>query len=169
MHTACLHIVRGERREVLCPGPRWGEGGVVTWSQGGGRCCVLVWGGREVLWPGPGGGGRREMLWPGPRGREVLWPGLGGGGGICCDLVPGGEGRCCDLVPGGWGREVLWPLVLPTSHPLNRMSDTRLWKHNLRSLRYTGGNYGKVIWMDAHKVRGYRTKEGAGGGGGRGS
>ena len=55
MRTACLHIVPGEGGVVtwsrggggvLCPGPG-GGGGVVTWSQGGG---VVSWsGGREVL------------------------------------------------------------------------------------------------------------------------
>ena len=51
----------------------------MAWSRGG-----------EVLWPGPGGGGRCCGLVLGER---------------CCGLVPGG--RCCGLVPGG--REVLWP------------------------------------------------------------
>ena len=89
---------------MLSPGPGggrcchlvpWGEGGVVTWSHGGGggvvtlvprggggRCCHLVpgqgWGdggegGRAVLSPGRGGEGGREVLSPGP-----------GGGGRCC-------------------------------------------------------------------------------------
>ena len=68
--------------------------------------CVVSEGmGREVLWPGPAGGGESVMTWS-----------QGGGGGRCCDLVPRGGGvvtwfrgggRCCDLVPGG--REVLWP------------------------------------------------------------
>ena len=106
MRTSRLRIVPGGR-EVLSRG-----GGVVTWSQGGGRCCPevggrccdLVPGGREVLWPGPRGS---EVLWPGPRG----W----GRGGRCCDLVPVGRevlsrdgGRCCDLVPGGEGGVVTW-------------------------------------------------------------
>ena len=51
MRTARLRIVRG------------GEGGVVSWSGGGGRCCDLVL----------GGGGRCCVL--------VL------GGRRCCDLV----------------------------------------------------------------------------------
>ena len=121
MRTTRLRIVPG-RGEVLWPSPG-GKGGVVTWSQGGGRCCDLVWGrccdlirgeGGVVTWSGGEGG---VVTWSGggvvtwcQRGGvvtwsqgEVLWPGPGGG--RCCDLVPRGR-RCCDLVPGG---EVLWP------------------------------------------------------------
>ena len=109
MRTARLHIVPG------------GEGGVVTWPCGGGRCCDLVLGGREVLLPGPGGGGGRCCdLVPGRGGGVVTWS-WGGGvltwsraggryfylvlwGGRCCDLVLGVGGRCYDLVPEGEGR-----------------------------------------------------------------
>ena len=112
MRNARLHIVPvcmcvwgGGGMEVFWPGPRGGgvlwsglgggrEGGLVTWSQGGG---VVTWSGGEVLWPGPRGGGRCCDL---VLGGIVTWF----WGGRCCDLVPGG--RCCDLVHGG--REVLW-------------------------------------------------------------
>ena len=78
-------------------GGRW----TVTWSQGGGR---LLWhcvpGGREVLWPGPGGRCQR----PGPMlEREVLTdtcPPVG--------LRQGGGTGTWNTGP--WmGREVLWP------------------------------------------------------------
>ena len=120
MHTARLRIVL------------WGEVGIVTWSQGGGR---------EVLWPGPGGGrccdlvpegGGRccdlvlggEVLWPGPVG-EVLWSGPRGEGGVV--TLSRGGGRCSDLVPGCPPPPLSW-------------TDRCLWKHTLRSLRYAGGN-----------------------------
>ena len=117
MHTARLHVVPwgGERYCHLCQGR---EGGVVTWSRGGGRCCDLCpEGGREVLWPVPRGGGGMEVLSPGPGGRRCcnLCPGLEGGvvtwsrgGQRCCHLCLGRGGRCCHLL-WGLGREVLWP------------------------------------------------------------
>ena len=113
MHSSRMHTAR------LCIVPGGREGGVVTWSWGGGRCCHLVpgGGGREVLSPGPEGGGRCCHL--------VL------GGGRCCHLVWGEGGRCCHLVSGG-GREVLsrdlWSCTpsSPPPPPLNRMSDTCL-------------------------------------------
>ena len=118
----------GRGREVLSPGPG-GEGGVVTWSRGE-RCCYLVLGGKGGVVTCSQGG--EEVLSPGP-------------GGRCCHLVPGRE----VLSPGPGGREVLSPgpggegdvMTFGVTHlpPWNRMSDTRLWKHNLRSLRYAGG------------------------------
>ena len=56
------------------------------------------------------------------------------------------------ILAGGCG-EVVWPLTLargvfPTPPELNRMNDTRLWKHNLRSLRYSGGNKELLNWLD---------------------
>ena len=91
MRTARLRIVPG------------GGGCVVSWSWGGGRCCVLV------------PGGRREVLWPGPRGEEgvVSWS-RGGERGV---VSWSGGGGCCDLVahPHSWS----W-------------TDRCLWKHNLR-------------------------------------
>ena len=83
MRTARLRIVSG--------------GGEVL-SGGGARYCDLVPGGREVLWPGPGGEGG-VVTWSVREGDVVR----GGRWGV----VPG-RGRCCDLVPGG-RREVLWP------------------------------------------------------------
>ena len=142
MHTARMRIVPVGGR----------EGGVVTWSWGGGR---------EVLSPGPRGGGRCCHLVPGeggrcchlaPRGREggvVTWSwgrgGVvtwlqGGEGGRCCHLVPGG-GRCCLLVRGG-GR--CCDLVAHPPPPPQSWTDRCLWKHNLRSLRYAGGNKPRI-------------------------
>ena len=158
----CCHLVsggedvvtwsQGEGEEVLSPGPREGrevlshgprgEGGIVTWSREGegGRCCHLVPGGGRVLSPGPGGrkggdlvpgrGGRCCHLVLG--GREVLSPGPGGGGGVVT-WSRGGEG----------GVMTFGVTHLP---PLNRMSDTRLWKHNLRSFCYAGGNNDIIVW-----------------------
>ena len=66
--------------------------------------------------------------------KNVLWPDLmsisGWGGGVVTrSHVHGGEGGgCCDQVPG------------PRSPPLRWQNDKHLWKHNLRSLRYAGGN-----------------------------
>ena len=165
----CCNLVPGGR-EVLWPGPRGG----------GGRCCDLVLGGGEdVLWPGPGGGGEGGVVsWSQEReggvvtwsrgGGEVLWPGLGGegvpvtwcrgGGGVVSWSQEGGREVLCPGPRRGEGRrEVLWPgprweggvMTFGIAHlpPLNRMSDTGLWKHNLHSLRYVGGKNGqKIAW-----------------------
>ena len=86
----------------------------------------------------------------------------GGGGPVLGEVVlswAGGDlvGEGSDLV-GGWGQEMSPPpgpnhlphdhliycmmhLVSPPPSPyLDRVSDTRLWKHNLHSLCYAGGN-----------------------------
>ena len=73
------------------------------------------------------------------------------GGGVGCGPVPGGWsclGGIVDVSPQGQTTSpspvTMWPISwciwchLPTD--LNRVSDTRLWKHNLCSLRYAGGN-----------------------------
>ena len=93
MRTARLRIVPGGR---CCP-------------RGGGGYCDLVAGGREVLWPGPGGGGGEVLS-------RDLW--------CCTPHLPPPPPNTPD----------------PPPSPLNRMSEPRLWKHNLRSLRYADGN-----------------------------
>ena len=66
MRTARLRIVPGGGREMLSSGPRV-EGRcchlVPGGGRGGGSCCHLVPGeGREVLSPGPGGGGEGGVV-----------------------------------------------------------------------------------------------------------
>ena len=125
----------------------------IVWGEGG-RCCDLV-GGEGVLWPGPGGwgccdlvlggGGCCDLVW----GEGVLWLGLGERGVVTWFRGEGGvvtwsrgEGV---LWPGPRGRGVLWPGPWsPTSPPL-RWTDRCLGKHNLRSLRYAGGNKWEIF------------------------
>ena len=102
--------------------------------------CTLTSGGREgVGGPGQGGGGPGQggcRSWSGGwrswSGVEVLvreWRSWSGG---CLPLTMW-------LIP--W---CIW-CYLP---PLNIVSDTLLWKHNLRSLRYAGGNKNKYHWIE---------------------
>ena len=57
------------------------------------------------------------------------------GGGL------GGHLGGCGVVTSSQSDHVTYPLMHFMSPPyLDRVSDTRLWKHNLRSLRYAGGN-----------------------------
>ena len=56
-------------------------------------------------------------------------PGQGGGWPLA-----GGRGEVVDLWPGGWR------CCQPPPPPQILQNDRHLWKHNLRSLRYAGGN-----------------------------
>ena len=106
-------------------------------------------------------------------GRSMTSPSWGGGGWVSC---PGGE---VVVLSRGWCPPppvTMWPIPwsiwcrLPPPPPsvtmrpipwyigchlpppeLNRISDTSLWKHNHRSLRYTGGKnyriYFNIVWI----------------------
>ena len=113
MRTVRLRVVSGEGGGVEWPSPSWGGAG---WSD-------QVPGGWSDQVPGGGEGGRGGVTKSQVGGGRVEWPSpRWGGGGVTKSQVWGGG---VDVLT--WsGGEGGWPLVLPTSPPLNRMSDTHL-------------------------------------------
>ena len=82
------------------------------------------------------------LCFPGERGVvDQIWP--GGGWWVTRSdqgvMTPPSPHQTRHLPPSDHVTYPMMHLMSPPPPPLDRVSDTRMWKHNIRSLRYEGG------------------------------